>query len=272
MTVFFVNIVVTGVILNGKGGKMRLFSALVLSAVLCGSGTLCAQSRRASGAKPAIPEIQMNVALVNTPSLLVQDKADAGIPLGKTRKWLQFQIAYKFSSSAVNAKKIYENMRVELYVRHPAPDGYAWFTGTQYLHCVMADMERHYAALYMPPSTVTRYISRDKKSKEVLKNIQGIVILSDREGNILGMHCFDLSTGGKKLSRNQRNALLAAFKAINQAKYKFVDGIWPKENTPWEWIDAEKYDLPKPVFRNSHTGTQIKNAPAEQDAVEDNGE
>lgn len=271
MIVFFVNIVVKGIILNGKGVKMRFLPALLLSAVLFGTGTLCAQGKRAPARKPAISEIQMSAALVNTPSLLVQDKADAGIPLGKVKKWLQFQIAYKFSSQAVNAKRIYEDIKVELYVRHPAPDGYAWFTGTQYLHCVMADMERHYVALYMPPSTVARYISREKKSKEVLKNIQGVVIISDRDDNLLGVHYFDLSTGGKKLTRNQRNTILTAYKAINQAKYKFVDGIWPKENTPWQWVDAEKYDLPKPVF-NSSRKTQIKETPVEQGTEQENGE
>lgn len=270
MTVFFVNIVVIGIIFNGKGVKMKFLAALFFSAVFFFTGSLYAQNKRAAR-KPAISEIQLNAAQVNTPSLLVQDKADAGIPLGKVKKWLQFQIAYKFSQATVNAKRVFEDMKVELYVRHPAPEGYAWFTGTQYLHCVMADTERHYVALYMPPSTVTRYISREKKAKDILKNFIGIVIISDRDDNILGIHYFDLSTGSKKLTRNQRNAVLAAYRTINQAKYKFVNGIWPKENTPWEWIDAEKYDLPRPVFSNPGKA-QAKPMPAEQNTEEESGE
>ena len=193
----------------------------------------------------------MSVSLVNAPTIQVLDKADAGIPLGKAKKWIQFLVAYKFSSSAVSGKRIYEDMKVELFVRNPAPDGYAWFTGTQYLHCVIADSETHYVALYMPPSTVVRYISREKKNKEVLKNMQGIVMISDRDDNLLGIHFFDLSSGSKKLSPSQTAALRTAFKNINQEKYKFVDALWPKENTPWQWIDAEKFDLPKQIFHNN---------------------
>ena len=249
---------------------MRFFPALLLSALLFAAGTLHAQGRRSSSRRAAIPDIQLSISLVSAPSIQVLDKADSGIPLGKGKKWIQFQIAYKFSSSAVNARKIYEDMKVELYVRHPAPDGYAWFTGVQYLHCVMADLEKHYAALYMPPSTVARYISRERKSREVLKNLEGLVILSDRDDQILGLQFFDLSAGGKKLSASQTAALRNAFRNINREKYKFVDAIWPKENTPWQWIDAEKYDLPKPVF--NHAGrTQIKEMPAEKSAEDERG-
>ena len=250
---------------------MRFLPALFLSAVLFAAGSLHAQGRRSSSRRAAIPEIQLSVSLVSAPSIQVLDKADAGIPLGKSKKWIQFLVAYKFSSSAVNARKIYEDMKIELYVRHPAPDGYAWITGEQYLHCVMADMEKHYAALYMPPSTVARYISRERKSRDVLKNLQGIVILSDRDDQILGLQFFDLSAGGKKLSSSQTAALRNAFRNINQEKYKFVDAIWPKENTPWQWIDAEKYDLPKPVFQNIRK-TQIKEVPAEKSAGDESGE
>ena len=54
----------------------------VFSAVFFFTGSLYAQNKRAAR-KPAISEIQLNAALVNTPSLLVQDKADAGIPEGE---------------------------------------------------------------------------------------------------------------------------------------------------------------------------------------------
>ena len=272
MTVFFVYIVVIGIFMKGKGHKkMRLLSVLALSAVLVGTGSLSAQSRRATASRAAIPDIQLTTRLVNAPNIQVLDKPDGSGPLGKSKKWLQFQISYKFSASAVSAKRIYEDMKVEFYLRHPVTDGgYAWFTGVQNLHCVIADYEKHYVALYMPPSTVYRYISQDTKIKSVVKNLQGIVIISDRDDNVLGMHFFDLSTG-KSLSRSQAAALRNAYKNINQAKYKFVDAIWAKENTPWQWIDAEKYDLPKPVFNHAQK-LQAKEAPAAEKAEEENGE
>ncbi len=250
---------------------MRWLSVLVLSALLVGTGTLSAQSRRASSSRAVIPDIQVVTRLVNAPNIQVLDKPDSGVPLGKARKWLQFHIIYKFSASAANADRIFEDMKVELYLRNPVRGGgYVWFTGIQHLHCVIADPEKHYVALYMPPSTVYRYISRDTKARSVMKNLQGIVIISDRDDNVLGMHFFDPSSG-KSLSRSQAAALRTAYRNINQARYKLVDAIWPKENTPWQWIDAELYDLQKPVFNHTQK-TQVKEIPAAEKAEEENGE
>ena len=112
MTVFFVYIVVIGIFMKGKGHKkMRLLSVLALSAVLVGTGSLSAQSRRATASRAAIPDIQLTTRLVNAPNIQVLDKPDGSGPLGKSKKWLQFQISYKFSASAVSAKRIYEDIQ-----------------------------------------------------------------------------------------------------------------------------------------------------------------
>ncbi len=238
---------------------MKFISALLLTgAILMASSPLFAQGKRS---KPAIPssDILVSMKLVSAPSIQVQDKAETlgdSLAVGKSiRKWVQIHITYRFSNSVSDT--IYEDMKVEAFLRTPVPGGgYAWFTGNQYLHCVIADSDRHNVALYLPPSMVYRYVSQSKSTKDVLKRLDGIVILSDKDDNILGMKVFTDSSS--KLTRTRETDILTGLKNINQAKYKFVDAIWPKENTPWQWIDADRYDLPRPVLPNRNVPEKKK--------------
>ena len=73
------------------------------------------------------------------------------------------------------------------------------------------------------------------------------------------------------MSSKQESSFYAAFKRMNDLPAnKIVNGLWPREKTPWQWLSADRMDLPVPEFEKntSKKDTVIRNV----DAVEEDNE
>ena len=116
--------------------------------------------------------------------------------------------------------------------------------GVQSLHCLVAEpeqkMRRYWASLFLPAPYVYLHMPQER-GKYSLRLLEGVVIISDRDNNILGRRAFAYKS---KLSSSRAQRLIAAAAELRGRKGRNQVPLWPRENTPWEWVDADRFELP----------------------------
>ena len=245
---------------------MRMRYAAVLAVVLCFCGLLlygqsakrgAGRSRGVSKNAPVlfIPTDSINVemSLVRPPAYTtVSRKTKIGnndIP-DIFKYWMMNEIS--FSISYRPQKKSLplplENLKVELYIYAPgqARDGvsFRWFCGVQQLQCVVADPEqkqrKYWASLFLPSSYAYLHIPQER-AKNSLQAVEGVVIIADKENNILGRKAFGYRG---KLTPERMRILVNAATQLRGKKTKNQVMLWPREKTPWAWLDADRFEFP----------------------------
>ena len=245
---------------------MRMRYAAALAVVLCFSGVLlygqsakrgASRSRGVAKNAPVLyvptDSITVEMSLVRPPAYTtVSRKTKIGnndIP-DIFKHWMMNEIS--FSISYRPPKKSLplplENMKIELYIYAPgqARDGvsFRWFCGVQQLQCVVADPEqklrKYWASLFLPSSYAYLHIPQER-AKQSLQALEGVVIIADKENNILGRKAFGHRG---KLTPDRMRALVNAAMQLRGKKTKNQVSLWPREKTPWAWLDADRFELP----------------------------
>ena len=99
------------------------------------------------------------------------------------------------------------------------------------------------ASLFLPPANVYLNIPRDRTGRIYVGNLIGVVIITDQEGIILGMRTF--GSGSKaKLPAARAKRLISIVSEMRMKKSGDVIPLWPREKTPWQWLDADRFELP----------------------------
>ena len=121
---------------------------------------------------------------------------------------------------------------------------FRWFCGVQQLQCVVADPEqklrRYRASLFLPSSYVYLHIPQER-AKSSLQALEGVVISADKENNILGRKAFGYRG---KLTPERMRILVNAATQLRGKKMKNQVMLWPREKTPWAWLDADRFEFP----------------------------
>ena len=245
---------------------MRMRYGAALAAVLCLSGLLlygqtakrgASRSRSVSKNAPVLfipsDSIAVEMSLVHPPAYTtVSRKTKIGnndIP-DVNKYWLMseisFVISYRPPRKALPLPL--ENLKVELYIYAPgqARDGvtYRWFCGVQTLQCVVADAEqkarKYWASLFLPSSYVYLHVPQER-GKNSLRMLEGVVIIADKENNILGRKAFGYRG---KLTPDRMKTLVNAATQLRGRKTKNQVMLWPRERTPWAWLDADRFEFP----------------------------
>ena len=234
---------------------------LIVTACLAGF-LVCGQSKRSSrrsggGDRPFyIPEdnIKIDLSLARSPVYSTDGRKNR---IGSTapdtmRHWLMAEISFSFvNRSRQTRPAVLERMHVELYLfadeASRETSSPRWFSGTQTLQGVIFDpaikQRRCWCSLFLPPANVYMSLPRDRGGKYVLSNLIGAVIITDQEGYILGMRTF--GSGGKgKLPGARAKKLIAAVSDRRTKKSADAIPLWPREKTPWHWLDADRFELP----------------------------
>lgn len=246
---------------------MRNRYALLLAIVLCLSGLLLhgqsakrnARSRSSARNTPTlyvpIESINVDMNLVRPPNFLTDNKKSrigANEVPDSFRLWLMTDISFSISYRA--GKKSLplplENLKVEVYIFAPgeARDGatYRWFCGVQNLQCVVIDPEvrqrKYWASLFLPSSYVYLHVPQER-GRLSLKGVEGVVIIADKANNILGRKVFGLNSRTKISASHLQNLPIAAAQ-LRGKKTKNQVMLWPREKTPWAWLDADHYEFP----------------------------
>ena len=166
------------------------------------------------------------------------------------RQWMvneiSFDIVYRGRSSR---PLLLENVKVELYIyaSGPARDEvrYRWFCGVQEHQCLIVDPDqkthRYWASLFLPAYSV--YMSMpQERGRASVRSLEGVVIISDRDNNMLGRRVFGYK--GSKLSVKRAKALVDSVNLLRGKKTKDQVALLPRELTPWAWLDADRFELP----------------------------
>ena len=272
---------------------MRNRYALLLAIVLCVSGLLLhgqsakrnARSRSSARNTPTlyvpIESINVDMNLVRPPNFITDNKKSrigANEVPDSFRLWLMADIS--FSISYRPGKKSLplplEKLKVELYLYAPGParDGvsFRWFCGVQNLQCVVADPDlrqrKYWASLFLPSSYVYLHVPQER-GRLSLRGVEGIVIIADKENNILGRKVFGYGAR-TKLPASRVQPLAAAATQLRGKKTKNQVMLWPREKTPWHWLDADRFELPlTDLTTKPQEVTSQPLPPAQTDGIEE---
>ena len=238
---------------------------VLLTAVFCLSGFLSygqsgrRASHRAGSREKNAPELYVPADTINVdmtlqrPPVFVVDgkktRIGTGVP-DAARVWLVNEISFCISYRPARRSSILplEDVKVELYLyaSGTARDNgsFRWLCGVQSLHCLVAEpeqkMRRYWASLFLPAPYVYLHMPQER-GKYSLRLLEGVVIISDRDNNILGRRAFAYKS---KLSSSRAQRLIAAAAELRGRKGRNQVPLWPRENTPWEWVDADRFELP----------------------------
>ena len=159
---------------------------------------------------------------------------------------ISFNISYRPGRRGLPL--VLENVKIELYIyaMGPARDGvpFRWLCGVQKLQCVVVDPEqkirKYWASLFLPSPYVYVHFPHERE-KYSLAGLEGVVIISDKDDNILGRKAFGYRS---KVKVNRAKALIDAVSQLRGKKTKNQVMLWPREKTPWAWLDADRFEFP----------------------------
>lgn len=160
-------------------------------------------------------------------------------------RWLQVNIQFQFqfpSSLKGRSMTFLDRPSVELYMYNFRTVG-RWGYGVQKLHSILLDnrykSKKYQVALFLPPNYVYVYLPRNKSDKLDPKALSGVVRIRDEKGVVLGQKAFSLRGS---LTKKESAFLLKQCETAAQGQMS--EYFFPREKTPWQWVDSDCYELP----------------------------
>lgn len=253
---------------NMRGILIFLFAAAVLSCPLAGSA-----QRRGGNVMQISPEnIKVSLNLVASPRIGYDKQG------GEQRveyKWLQVRVTYMFDNQ-YRAGFTFDNLRCDVFL-HTVASPVAWlknywFTGSQKFYSVIPGKKGtvHQALFFMPPPLLYKATGGKKYSANIMKDCIVFVRIYNGE-RLLGRLIWSGRAKGGKVDAKLESAAIRAFNRMNNDPVnKIANGLWPQANTPWQWLGADRAELPVPAFEMKTSAPAAKQDSAE--AVEDTEE
>lgn len=217
---------------------------LILMLVL-GSGSLMAQSFSISKSS-----IKIERDFVKAPVFTVSRTYGKLEKPNDTAKWLQFLISYTPSSAGSNVAWA-DNLSVELFVILPAKKGKGYgnlimFSGKQVLYSVPGDKKKHYVLFHIPPVVLSKYTSFVKyESKSIETDVLASVVFRRGSDNRV------IATGYATVKNRREADIVKLFDQFHRSQYRVMkveNAVLSKDESPWQWIDTDYFDLPKSMM------------------------
>lgn len=239
--------------------KKIVFGALMLFCCM-GAISLHAQRKETSFGIPA-SSVTVNVSLQKAPVFSIDSKKVSPGRSGNlgsfSKVWLVNEVTFSFQlTREIRRYEAYpvNALSIEMYICVPTTGrnpSLRWFYGEQKLNTLVIapayKSQRFMASLFMPPCYVFPYLPKEKNGKYNLKNLEGVIIFKDSNGRILGKKAFSYT---KKLTTKRADAL---FSSVERLQNQLPIMLWPREKTPWEWVDADRFELPLTAIANEKT-------------------
>lgn len=236
--------------------KIRHWLFWVMLFAVCGSWAAYGQRANRRLRIPS-DKIKVDLSLQKAPDYLLVSKSGSRNRAGNVnipedmRMWLTAEICFSLAPGPqVREPVMLNGMRVELYLYVPRQGRIKrrsrWFFGVQNLYDGVvfdpaAQQKRDYwASLFLPPGYVYAYLPAVNGRYE-LKDVKGVVIITGPGGRVLGRQAF--SYRRRETGRTESQLYALADKLRGDAGH-FAAWLWPREKTPWQWLDADRYELP----------------------------
>jgi len=190
-------------------------------------------------------EITVDKSFVRAPEYTTGSTGYSALPRpAEASRWLLIRVTYVPRTE--DKKIVWEDeVSLEVTVVIPGTSEYGkWIilTGKQVLWSVPADARKHYALFAVPPCVFTQYSVMKAFSKTDVDMIPVAVVLYRGEANKNNRMAVGYA------SCKNITSLSSFFTDLFKKKDTFVTiqgGVLPKDKTPWQWVDADKFDLPK---------------------------
>ena len=276
--------------MKNKGLTWLVAVACLWTFLACGQSSRSSHRQSSGSGKngPALSVpadlLNVDITLQKAPEYVVDGKKTrigAGAP-DLSRQWLVNEISFGFSMRTGRNSRltILDAVKVELYLYVPGPardrQSYRWFYGCQKLHCLVLDPEQHsrryWASLFLPPQYVYLHVPQER-GRYSLRAIEGVVLISDRENKLLGRRVFNYVKDNKgKVSSARAKSLIAAVDEIRRKGGADCIDLWPREMTPWAWLDSNRFELPLTLLPEDKAADHAQPQQSKADEQENNKE
>lgn len=159
--------------------------------------------------------------------------------------WLQVNIQFQFQFPASlkgRTMTFLDRPSVELYMYNFRTVS-RWGYGVQKLHSILLDSryksKKYQVSLFLPPNYVHVYMPRNKSDKLDPKALSGVVRILDEKGVVLGQKAFSL-----RGSLTKKESAFLLKQCETAARGRMSEYFFPREKTPWQWVDSDYYELP----------------------------
>ena len=233
-----------------------------------------AQKRNAK--KPAImqEDVSVSFSFVDSPHISYE-KNTIGSPHKQEYKWLLVKVLYRFNAQ-YKSGFTFDNMRCEIALRTIASkSGWKknyWFTGTQKFFSVIPGKPGsvHQVLFFMPPPLLYKATEGAKVNVKLFRDCVVYLRFFDGNNKLLGRRIWAGAIKGGKLNKQMESTAVRAYNRMNDNPgNKFVNGFWPQEKTPWQWLNADRMDLPLPVFDTKAPAAGSRNSNGEDAIAEE---
>lgn len=226
--------------------------------------------KRARKAVLSSDDIRVSMAFVGSPRINYAKRG--GSDTHTKHPWLQVRVLYDFGKRKFPAGFTFDNVRCEVYLRTIAKKNTwrknCWFTGTQYIYSLIPENfgGKHQVWLFMPPPLLYKATGGSSAYSQIMKD--SVVFVRIYAGNrLLGTKIWLGASSGGKVDPRQERVLKNAFNRMNDNPVnKIVNGLWPQDKTPWQWLAADRMDLPQVEFDKR---TAVKNDSGAEENDED---
>ena len=79
--------------------------------------------------------------------------------------------------------------------------------------------------------------------------LDGVVVIRDKQGKILGRKAFSFRKG---LTNRDSAAVIRQWESL-QKQGGIPEVFFPREKTPWQWVESEYYELPATELSGRNT-------------------
>ncbi|MBO5762104.1 MAG: hypothetical protein J6S53_11265 [Lentisphaeria bacterium] len=272
--------------------RKQVLTGILLAASVMFGVSFDAFAQKKGRTMPAVlaDDISVFFSFPDTPHVSYE-KNTIGSPRKVDYKWMLVKVQYRFNSGlSVHQKPgfVYDNMRCEIAMRTIASkQGWMknyWFTGTQQFYSVIPGKSgtQHEVLFFMPPPLLYKCTGGNKLVTKLFRDCIVYVRFYNAENKLIGRRIWAGAIKGGKLNKQMESTAVKAYNRMNDnPANKIVNGLWSQEKTPWQYLNADRVDLPLPVFdtKNTFSGknrTEEKladsNGKSEKDTTELNNE
>ncbi|OGV54786.1 MAG: hypothetical protein A2017_16145 [Lentisphaerae bacterium GWF2_44_16] len=191
-----------------------------------------------------IKDVEVKLKFLETPRITADNTSSSAA--ASKGKWLCIDVTYVLPDVTGKSSDIEWMDDLEILYEVLYPSMYKGkniivkFMGRTLYWSVAMDNKKHKADAYIPPQILHRYGRSDMRAGDLMKSIEIRVTFYDRNGKPLGRAYYP---------RNDKTAVsnFSRTDEMTSPVPKLADTIYPRNKTPWAFLEYDNYELIKAV-------------------------
>ena len=191
-----------------------------------------------------IKDVEVKLKFQETPRISADNGSNSAS--ASKGKWLCIDVTYVLPDVTGKSTDIewLDDLEVIYEVLYPSmykgKNIIVKFMGRALYWSVAMDNKKHKADAYIPPQILHRYGRSDMKSGDLMKSIEIRVTFYDRNSKPLGRAYYPKNDKAAISNFNRSDEMTSSIP-------KLADTIYPRNKTPWAFLEYDNYELIKAV-------------------------